>query len=1078
MSSPGCDFCQTITVRAAAWSTHLSARCSDALHPLSSLLPVGVSAFTGFGMQDLPDGTRAAIELRALDAAAVLGNSVQVSLNGQSLPCRSFTDLVGMYEAANAKQPVFHFSTPAGWDIAVAAVPSSGHAHSLPLPIVNGGAHCLSYVNGMRTVRGGTHVAAVLNQVVPALADAAAKAVGADGSHAITPAMVKQHMRLYINAAVPNATFDSQAKEQCVTPATELQRAAKLPAKFLKQLTQDSGIVKQLAEAASAKYSAASSRAVKRALKENPLSGLPKLEDANWAGTRKGQQCTLILTEGDSAKALAVAGLAVVGRDQYGVFPLRGKVLNVRDLSPTAAVKNAEVAAIINILGLDFAKSYAGVAAADRGLRYGKVMIMTDQDHDGAHIKGLLINLFHTFWPELVEQGDFLEQFITPVIKARKGKQCHEFFSQRAFNEWCSQDSAWAGGKGWSVKYYKGLGTNTATEGRAYFKDLLKHRVPFEAGDAAEDSDRIQLAFSKQLADRRKDWLSAMQQAREQVLGMPAAADDKQGAPIGTAVAPDNALQPSLAAAGSSTYTQFIDEELIEFSRADLVRSIPSAVDGLKPSQRKVLHACFQRGASETKVAQLAGYVAERTAYHHGEASLISTIVGMAQDFVGSNNIPLLQAIGQFGTRLAGGKDAASARYIFTALAPIARLLFPAQDDGLLCHRVDDGQLVEPVAFVPVIPMALVNRSDGIGTGWSTSVPSHDPLRLVDDTLQWLQAGGQLLTRDQLPKQYDSQQPATWPWVRGFRGRIELGVPGKSFITRGVAGWVDEDVWWERAATRRSSKRGETDVSVLHITELPVGRWTDDFKAHLAQLKEKDQVLDFQDHHTDTAVDFLVKLSSHQADSIMTGKTSVDQLFKLATTLQVGNMHMFDAAGRIKRYRSPAEVQLEHRELRMRLYELRKARDELLAGAEAAKATSTAQFIDDVVHSRIQVMGRPYADVVATCAEKQYTNLRDLAAATKAQAQEAGIPDLALPSWVREGNANQATAADGFGYLLQLPLSQLTHEARGAAHASASKHQMKLQELQGTSASDLWTQELQALRVEVCKLQESGSERA
>jgi DNA topoisomerase II len=114
--------------------------------------------------------------------------------------------------------------------------------------------------------------------------------------------------------------------------------------------------------------------------------------------------------------------------------------------------------------------------------------------------------------------------------------------------------------------------------------------------------------------------------------------------------------------------------------------------------------------------------VAEHAAYHHGEMSLGATIINMAQNFVGSNNINLLMPIGQFGTRSQGGKDHASARYIFTNLNKITRTLFPEDDDHVLQYLEDDGQLVEPVQYYPIIPMVLVNGASGIGTGWSTEV--------------------------------------------------------------------------------------------------------------------------------------------------------------------------------------------------------------------------------------------------------------------------------------------------------------------------------------------------------------------
>ena len=145
------------------------------------------------------------------------------------------------------------------------------------------------------------------------------------------------------------------------------------------------------------------------------------------------------------------------------------------------------------------------------------------------------------------------------------------------------------------------------------------------------------------------------------------------------------------------SYEDFINKELIHFSIADNLRSIPSVVDGLKPGQRKILFACFKRKLkSEIKVAQLSGYVAEHSAYHHGEMSLCQTIINMAQEYVGSNNLNLLMPLGQFGTRLMGGKEAASPRYVFTNLSSLTRVIINEQDDQLLSYIEEEGLSIEP----------------------------------------------------------------------------------------------------------------------------------------------------------------------------------------------------------------------------------------------------------------------------------------------------------------------------------------------------------------------------------------------
>jgi DNA topoisomerase-2 len=213
----------------------------------------------------------------------------------------------------------------------------------------------------------------------------------------------------------------------------------------------------------------------------------------------------------------------------------------------------------------------------------------------------------------------------------------------------------------------QGLGTSTAEDAKNYFANMQKHRKSFKALND-EDRGLVDMAFSKKKADDRKDWLRKVKP--------------------GTHMDHNEAEIP---------ISDFINKELVLFSVADNVRSIPSVVDGFKPGHRKIVYACFKRNLkSEIKVAQLAGYVAEHSAYHHGEASLGSTIVGLAQNYVGSNNIHLLEPIGQFGTRLQGGKDAASARYIFTSLSPITRAVFHPNDDALLTYLDDDGQRIEP----------------------------------------------------------------------------------------------------------------------------------------------------------------------------------------------------------------------------------------------------------------------------------------------------------------------------------------------------------------------------------------------
>ncbi len=562
----------------------------------------------------------------------------------------------------------------------------------------------ISFCNSIATLKGGTHVNHVADQLVEAIAkrvnqNAKASGGGAKGME-IKPAHIKSHLLLFVNALVENPAFSSQTKEYMNLKESKFGSTCKLSKKFVEGVL-DSGVCDRILAWSRAKEKLDLAREVR--VKGNAKKVvIPKLEDANKAGSKDSEDCTLILTEGDSAKALAVAGLSVVGRDYYGVFPLRGKPLNTREASHQAIMKNHELQSIMKIMGLDPSKSYEDVSS----LRYGSIMIMSDQDYDGSHIKGLIMNLIGTTWPSLLKLPGFLKEFITPIVKVSKGSVTRNFYTVGEYELWKAQNN---NGKGWKSKYYKGLGTSTSAEAKEYFRKIDEHTLAFDFDTGAEEG--LDLAFNKKRADDRKAWIS--------------------GHVEGSYV---DHTKPSL------TYSEFIGKELILFSKYNVHRMIPNLVDGFQPSQRKILFSCLKRKlVSDVKVAQLSGYVSEHAAYHHGEASLQGGIVQLAQDFCGSNNLNLLIPSGQFGTRLQGGKDSASARYIFTRLHRVTRKIFHPDDDAILNYLDDDGTRCEPETYYPVIPMILCNGGEGIGTGWSSSLPNFSPRDLVNCCRAYIQ---------------------------------------------------------------------------------------------------------------------------------------------------------------------------------------------------------------------------------------------------------------------------------------------------------------------------------------------------
>ena len=878
--------------------------------------------FTRFGISCLSEGMLLCMQRRVYDIAGC-NPGLSVLFNGVELNTKSFKDHACKYH--HGPLPLVPLSTTGRWQIYVGASDGS-YSH-------------VSFVNSVATSRGGSHVAQVTDAVADAVSAAAKKRLGS-AFPLPSLAVVKASLAVYVSCLLENPEFDSQSKDFLTSPASKWGSMPTIEKKGLLQLLSGTSIVDMVVAAAQAK----SDRSFARISSPPPRSSggrllIPKLEDAALAGSGRWRECTLILTEGDSAKALAVAGLSVIGRDTFGVFPLRGKFLNVRDASASKITDNTEISAVRSILGLKAPEALGKGAASDLKLRYGRVLLMTDQDLDGSHIRGLFINFIHSLWPSLLQkEAPFLELFVTPIVKARKGKNILQFFSLYDFSLW--RRSVGNDLSMWNVKYYKGLGTSTSDEGREYFRAFDAHRTRLHwTGPACGEA--IDKAFRKARAEDRKAWLLQSWNVASSDAA-PSSADSSSVLHTSQSLVPA-APSPSVPRP-VQTYGEFINDELLLFSLADNVRSIPSVIDGLKPGQRKVLFASFKkRLTTEMKVAQLAGYVAEQTAYHHGEASLHATIVAMAQSYVGANNVPLLEAIGQFGTRLAGGGDAASARYLFTRLSPVARLLFAPEDDVLLPVNEDDGQLIEPKMYVPVVPLLLLNGSEGIGTGWSTHIPPVHPLHLIDYMLQLLRAG----------TDFDRVESAFLPpFYAGFKGTI---LPSAEH----------EQLWDVHGVFSR------TRTHVI-ITELPVRVWTEDYKEHIDALCAdiNSGCLSYREFHSESSVHFEVAM----AENALSQMTDADimQMFKLKRQLRSSNMHAISATGAMRKYDSAADVVRDFMPVRLGLYERRLLFLRKEAAVTLARTRNQVSFVKAVLDGHVKLVTGRMSEVEVTLADKGF----------------------------------------------------------------------------------------------------------
>ena len=935
---------------------------------------------------------------RTYDIAAVTDKTVKVKYNGSVVPVRHFQQYVDLYIGGKGDVKRIYENPDPRWEYAVCLTTSDEFAH-------------VSFVNGIYTPRGGKHVEYITNQIVRKLAEVIKKKKKVD----VKPNTIKEQLMLFLRCDIENPSFSSQTKDELGTAVANFGSSCKVSDEFIEKLAK-MGVM----DAACALTEVKDTKAAKKTdgAKTRTIRGIPKLIDANYAGSPdKSAQCTIILCEGDSAKAGIVSGLSKEDRNFIGVYPMKGKLFNVHGETTKRISENREIAEIKQILGLETGKTYTPADVATR-LRYGKVLFMTDQDLDGAHIQGLGINLFQIEWPSLTKIPGFIGFMNTPILKARRGTQEVLFYNDGEFDAWKKQFPGAVVPAGWNTKYYKGLGTSTGKEFKEYFEH--KKMVAFVHTGQSSD-DRLDMAFNKKRADDRKEWLSTY--SREAYL---------------------DTSKPAIP------YEEFIDRGLIHFSIYDNERSIPNVMDGLKISLRKILFAAFKKGGlkTEIKVAQFSGYVSEHAAYHHGEASLNAAIVGMAQNFVGSNNINLFEPNGQFGGRLQGGQDSASERYIFTQLNKLTRLLYRQEDDAVLSYIDDDGQMVEPVYYAPAIPMILVNGSKGIGTGFSTDIIPHNPVQII------------AYIRAMLTGVSSSDRPTIEPYFKGFKGTIKnIGGSGANLALAANAA----------SASAKYLIKGTYEIIAdrkVRITELPIGTWTDDYKQFLEKLmdvpvadKDKDKDKDkaasattvpvlkeYTDMSTDAVVDITVTFHPaypHTPKDLQAaiidadaGTNKLEKLLGLFTTQSTTNMNLFDAREKLRKYANIYDIIEDYYVERLALYAKRKTAMLAQLSNELRVLTNRAKYIQEVLDDKLELRRQTKEAIQAKMTAHGYEHI--------------------------DGDTE-------YKYLLKMPMDSVTDENVRQLLAERDSKRAQHQQLTDTSIQALWTKDLDELEGEYKK---------
>jgi len=812
-----------------------------------------------FKFENLTNDIKNLFYRRAYDLAGILKNT-NVFWNENKLEVDSFIDYVKLYYNDNINY----------------VYQKCGESEIIFSNSLDDNFKQISFVNSVHTKDGGKHVDHVLKQIINNMQKAISKKYK---SVKVRDSFIKDKINIFINSVIENPTFSSQSKDSLSSNVPD--DFCKISNTTMKNVINKLDLTTEIISLIKAKETMMLEKSDSKR-KKSKLKDIPKLYDANYAGTSKSSLCTLILTEGDSAKTMAISGLSAIkkGNDIYGVFPLKGKLLNVREASNKQIINNNEFNNLKKILGLNMGTTYTKDNL--HNLRYSSVLLMMDADVDGSHIKGLFMNLIDYYWPSLLKIDNFLKVLVTPVVKVTLKENTKSFFSLTEYESWRISTKEY---NKWKIKYYKGLGTSTSQEAKEYFNNLDKHIINFKWDNNKSDKSLI-LAFSKKQADNRKKWLADYD--RSKILDI---------------------TQKNL------TISDFIHKELIHFSNDDNNRSIPHVLDGLKPSQRKVLYACLSKSNNdELKVSQLAGYVSQKTAYHHGENSLVNTIVSMAQDFINSNNLNLLLPIGQFGSRLNGGKDSASARYIFTKLNEKSKKIFNTIDDFQLNFLDDDGFKIEPEFYLPIIPMILINGTEGIGTGYSTSIPKFK----LDDVKKSI-----------INKLENDKFIQIYPGYENYKGQIQK-INSQSYLSVGTF---------------------KVDEKKITVTELPIGNWTEDYKHFLEDLYDKTNwIKKIKNNSTETEINFEIYTREPIKDS-----TNLIDILKLSKKISLTNMHCFNSQGKLQKYNSALDILKEFYEIRIDAYEKRKSHQIEMLKLQIFIEESKQKFIQAIISNKLQL---------------------------------------------------------------------------------------------------------------------------
>jgi len=961
-----------------------------------------------FGQKKLTNDTYQIIKRRAYDIAATTNKKVKVYFNDEEIEANNFRNYIDLFYKDENKKVIYR-DVNERWSVGVIYDPDSHFNH-------------MTFVNNINTFGGGTHLNHVVEQIIKKVTK---KITDKDKKNNIKvkPSQIKDNITVFVNCLIEGPDFPSQTKETMSKNANKFKVKCNIDDKFIDELCKNTSIVNDVFEISKVRHENQLSKTDGK--KRLSVKDIPKLKDASFAGTGKSSDCILIVTEGDSAFNFAEAGREVIGTEYYGAVPLKGKMLNPKKSATQKALDNTEFKMLKKALGLQHGAVYENT----KSLRYGSVLLLTDQDVDGYHIKGLFMNFIHTYWPSLLKIEGFVKSIATPIIKVYKSKNITGlkplkiFFTESEFKKWANTFENNKVPDSYYIKYFKGLGTSTTEEARESFDDFKNRLIDYtwendkiniieldnKSNNSNNDDEDDNVSLSIVKGKKTKQIVDYDKLEKSDLIIMTAFADKFEDKRKGLVKKYD----PSIIIENnqkSVTYNEFVTKELVHFFHNDVMRSVPNVCDGFKPSQRKVLYGTFLRKLhnSETKVSQLSGYISDNTGYHHGEASLQGCIIDMAQDFVGSNNINLLYPSGAFGTRRMGGKDHASPRYIMTKNGELLRHIYPVEDEPILEHIDDENAIVEPYVYHPIIPIILVNGCSGIGTGYSSSIPGFNVKDLIHNIRIYLSKHKKLSNEQIIDKLREMI-----PWYKGFNGTIQK-IDSKTYKTYGCFEIIDQNK--------------------IRVTELPIGKWTEDYIAFLTGLLEKNSMITDYDIGASTyKVDITISFKTNVLQSLLKNDELLDEM-KLKSTLKTSNMHLCKIIEEdgiknivIKKYDDVNNILIDYIEMRYQAYVKRKKYYIKVLENDLSVLKYRKKFIEYIIDKKIILERRKKDDVIRSLEEHKFPRL--------------GV------------NINSPKSYD---YLTGLPLFSLTDDKIEELENNILKKSEELDTYRNTSIEQLW----------------------